>query len=529
MAQVAFTRRDFLRLVSAGAVVAAAPRALAAAVESNRPNIVVILADDMGFSDIGCYGSEIATPNLDSLAANGLRFTQFYNSARCCPTRAALLTGLYPHQAGVGHMVEDLGQPGYRGFLNDSCVTIAEVLKPAGYHPLMVGKWHVGEQRPHWPTDRGFEHYYGLVNGGSNYFKIDANRTFAQDTRPIDPATADGFYLTDAFSDGAVRYIDEYARKPEPFFLYLAYTAPHWPLHARPDDIARYKGKYLIGWDKLREQRRRKLVELGLIDGSLPLTPRDPRARDWSALSDAEKEERDLRMAAYAAQIDRMDAGIGRVIAKLKETGAFQNTLILFLSDNGGCAEAINRGTAGVPPGGKESFMSYGLAWANASNTPFRLYKHWVHEGGISSPLIAHWPGHISPGTITRQVGHVIDVMATCVELGGAGYPGTRNGQAITPLEGRSLVPIFHGKDREANQLICWEHEGNRAVRQGDWKLVGKNGGPWELYDTSADRVELIDLAGKHPDKARELSDLYDAWAKRCGVVPPKELTKKKA
>jgi arylsulfatase A-like enzyme len=323
----------------------------------NRPNIVVILADDLGVSDIGCYGSEIATPNLDRLATNGLRFTQFYNTARCCPTRASLLTGLYPHQAGVGHMVENKGHPSYQGYLNDRCVTIGEALKPAGYHPLMVGKWHVGERKGHWPTDRGFERFYGLVSGGSNYWKLDKGRIFADEDKATDPTSAPGFYMTDAFTDRAVKYIGDYAPKAkqgEPFFLYVAYTAPHWPLHAHPADIAKYRGKYLIGWDTLREQRRARMIELGLIAKDMPLTPRDPKVPAWDTLSNVEKDAWDLNMAVYAAQIDRMDQGIGKILDKLKETHGEQNTLVLFLADNGGCAEEISRSEVpGTPPGPK--------------------------------------------------------------------------------------------------------------------------------------------------------------------------------
>jgi arylsulfatase len=497
---------------------------------AKRPNIIVILADDMGFSDIGCYGGEIATPNLDMLAKNGMRFTQFYNNARCCPTRACLLTGLYPHQAGIGHMVDNKNNPAYQGYLNDSCVTIAEALKPAGYHPLMAGKWHAGEKRPHWPADRGFEHFYGLVSGASNYFQLEKGRTFAEDNTPIDPTSAPGFYMTNAFTDRALRYIDDYSRNTEPFFLYLAYTSPHWPLHALPEDIAKYKGKYMKGWDSLREERRQRMIDLGIIDKSTQLTPRDPKAKPWAELSQQQKEERDLRMAVYAAQIDRMDQNIGRLIAKLKETGQYENTLILFMADNGGCAEVVERSEdPSAPLGSKGSFLSYGVPWANASNTPFRLYKHWVHEGGISSPLIAHWPGHIQPNTFHRDPAHLIDIMPTCLELAAAKYPARFKGKSITPLEGRSLLPILQGQSNPPQRPIFWEHEGNRAVRQGQWKLVAQEGKPWELYDLSADRAELTNLADKNPAKVTELTDLYDRWAKRAGVVPWKELNKKKA
>ncbi|UCD27315.1 MAG: arylsulfatase, partial [Planctomycetota bacterium] len=400
-----------------------------------RPNIILIMADDMGFSDIGCYGSEISTPTLDRLASNGLRFTQFYNTARCCPTRAALLTGLYQHQAGIGHMVGDYGFPSYQGYLNHRCVTIAEALKGGGYQTLMSGKWHVGEERPHWPTDRGFDRYYGLISGGSNYFRLDSNRQMAVDDQPYLPKGED-FYMTDAFSDNAVNFIDEYGREDKPFFLYLAYTAPHWPLHAWPEDIARYRGKYTIGWDELRKRRHKKMIDMGIVDVSWPLTPRDERVPAWANIPEEKRDMWDLKMAVYAAQIDRMDQGIGKILAKIREIGELDNTLIMFLADNGGCAEIINRGKRGAPPGHRDSFTSYEIGWANASNTPFRLYKHWVHEGGISSPLIVHWPIVIKKPNITHQPGHLIDIMATCLDVAGVEYPKTYNGQPITPLEG---------------------------------------------------------------------------------------------
>ena len=490
------------------------------------PNIILIMADDMGFSDIGCYGGEIATPNIDRLAAGGLRFTQFYNTARCCPTRASLLTGLYAHQAGVGHMVGNKGIPPYQGYLNEQCVTIAEALGPAGYHTLMSGKWHVGEQRPHWPCDRGFDRYYGLISGGSNYWRLDPGRRFARDNEPAKPE-GDDFFMTDAFSDNAVAMLDEVGRDPKPFFLYVPYTAPHWPLHAHPEDIARYKGKYLKGWDALRQERHARMKRMGIVDKTWPLTPRDSRAPAWESVKD--REMRDLKMAVYAAQIDRMDAGLGRILKKVKELGKEENTLVLFLADNGGCAEEINRGKKGVPPGPADSFLSYGLPWANASNTPFRLYKHWVHEGGISTPLVAYWPKVIKKGgAITHEVGHLIDIMATCCDVAGAEYPKIHEGKPITPCEGKSLLPIFQAGRRQGHEAIYWEHEGNRAVRMGKWKLVSRRPGKWELYDMEADRTELEDLAARHPDAVKKMTAVYEAWAKRCGVVPWSTFARKK-
>jgi arylsulfatase A-like enzyme len=528
------TRREFLKRLGAGAILSPlrecfhAVGVQAGMKPAERPNIVLIMADDMGYSDIGCYGGEVHTPNLDRLAAGGLRFSQFYNAARCCPTRASLLTGLYPHQAGIGHMVADRGYPAYQGCLNDRCLTIAEALKPAGYHTLMSGKWHVGEDRPHWPTDRGFDRYFGLVSGAANYFDVSQDkakgvvRKVALDDRPYEPPK-EGFYITDAFSDHAVRLLDEHGRDERPFFLYLAYTAPHWPLHALPEDIARYKGRYLKGWDAIREERYQRMVKMGIISDKWKMSPRDGENPPWSEEKD--KELMDLKMAVYAAQIERMDRGIGRVLDKIRELGKQENTLVMFLSDNGGCAEGGPQGfdnrKNGRPPGGVNSFMSYGQSWANASNTPFRRYKHWVHEGGIATPFIAYWPAAIqSRGTITHEVGHLIDVMATCLDVAGAAYPGTREGRELTGLEGRSLLPVFLEGTRQGHDALFWEHEGNRAVRQGKWKLVAAHGKPWELYDLEADRTELNDLAGEHADKVQELKALYDGWAKRCGVLP---------
>lgn len=493
----------------------------AAAADAARPNIIVILADDMGFSDIGCYGSEIATPNLDKLAAGGLRFTQFYNTARCCSTRAALLTGLYSHQAGVGHMVEDHNVPGYRGFLNDRCATIAEDLRAAGYATFMSGKWHVGEKRPHWPVDRGFDRYYGLVSGGSNYFRIDPERILALDDKKIDAEP--GYYATNTFTDHALEFIEVQRGKAQPFFLYLAYTAPHWPLHALPEDIAKYRGKYTAGWEALRESRYKKLIELGIIDKNWPLSPRD---RSWEDAKD--KDEWDLRMAVYAAQVDRMDQNIGRVMAKLKEMNIDENTLVMFMSDNGGCAEDINRGKAGAEIGTADSFTSYKPGWANASNTPFRMFKHWEHEGGISTPLVVSWPAKIKKSALTPVIGHVIDILPTCLDVAGAQPLKTLNGNDLQPVEGKSLLPVFTGSSQEVHDVVYWEHEGNRAVRQGKWKLVAKHKAKWELYDMLADRTELNNLAGKNEEKVKELSAFWDAWAKRVGVVEPEELNKKK-
>lgn len=524
-------RRTFLQLM--GAAAASAPgQAMATGTEpassKARPNIVVILADDMGFSDLGCYGSEIRTPNLDGLASDGVRFTQFYCAARCCPSRATLLTGLYPHQAGMGTMVGRADKPQkppgpYQGYLNDRCVTIAEVLKQSGYRTYMSGKWHVGERPDHWPRKRGFDRYFGLISGASSYYTIReeerGRRAMALDDDRFTPPD-EGFYMTDAFTDYAVQFLEGHGASEDPFFLYLPYTAPHWPLHAHPEDIDKYRDRYHDGWDALREERYKRMIDLGIIDPKWALSPRDSEAPSWESVDN--KDDWALRMAVYAAMVDRMDQGIGRVLDTLEKIGAEENTLVLFLSDNGGCHENVEGRKLNKPgtlPGERGSFVAYQRPWANASNTPFRLFKHWIHEGGIATPLIARWPGVIrNHGGLTHQVGHIIDLMATCIDVAGAEYPTTFNGNPIAPLEGKSLVPIFEGKTREPHDALYWEHFKNRGIRQGKWKLVATKTGDWELYDLEADRTELNDLGAKHPDKAKELNRLFDAWANRVGV-----------
>jgi len=524
-------RRAFMRSV-AGTLAAAsmgAGRRASARPAPKPPNIVIILADDMGFSDLGCYGSEISTPNLDGLAQRGVRFTQAYCAARCCPSRAALLTGLYPHQAGMGDMVSTIKKPRpagpYQGYLNRQCVTIAEVLRTSGYRTYMSGKWHVGESPEHWPRQRGFDRYFGLISGASSYFEIlkeeDPPRVMARDDNPCVP-DSERFYMTDAFSDNAVRYIEEHDQS-KPFLLYLAYTAPHWPLHAWPEDIARYRGKYKIGWDALREQRYKRLLELGIISPRWPLSPRDDEVPAWDSVDN--KDDWDLRMAVYAAMISRMDYGIGRVLDTLRKRGMEDNTLVLFVSDNGGCHERIRKDKLSKPgalPGDRGSYVAYERNWANASNTPFRLFKHWCHEGGIATPLIARCPALIpEKGALAHQVAHITDILPTCLEAAGVKYPESFDGHPITPTVGKSLVPIFDGKTRQPHERLYWEHEGNRAVREGRWKLVATKEGQWELYDMEADRTELHDLSKTQTDKAVQLNGAWEEWATGCGVGTP--------
>ncbi|MDZ7723224.1 MAG: arylsulfatase [candidate division KSB1 bacterium] len=494
----------------------------------SKPNILLIMADDMGFSDLGCYGSEIKTPHIDRLAREGLRFTQFYNAARCCPTRASLLTGLYPHQVGMGGMVvrkpDESYTGAYQGYLNNECVTLAEALKPVGYTTLMSGKWHVGEFRPVWPVDRGFDRYWGLISGAANYYNVTRTknhqpiRTMARDNEEI-PLPTENFYMTDAITENAIEMLKENSDKP--FFQYVAYTAPHWPLHALPEDIEKYKGKYMEGWDALRKKRYQKMVELGIIRKEWGLSPKDEGAIDWENVPDHEL--MDLKMAIYAAQIDRMDQGVGKILQTLQEQGRLDNTIVLFLSDNGACSEYGPLGhdfwENGVLPGGEESYQSYGRSWSNASNTPFRLHKHWVHEGGIATPLIVRWPQMIPKGgKMTHQPGHIIDIMATLIDIAGVEYPSNNNGNTVQPLRGKSLLPVLRGKVREPHSYLFWEHEENKAVRHGKWKLVAESGKEWELYDIESDRSEMDDLAAEHPEIVKEMNIAWEQWANKVGV-----------
>ena len=539
-----------------------------AAAATAKPNLIYILADDMGFSDLGCYGGEIGTPNLDALAAGGLRFTQFYNTARCCPTRASLLTGLYPHQAGVGHMVDSKkGGPGYQNDLNKNCVTIAQALKPAGYRAYAVGKWHVtpiakdGSEpaRHNWPLQRGFDRYYGTIHGAGSFWdpsSLVRDNHIVTCVSDAEYQPKEPYYYTDAISDHAVRFIREHAQQSadKPFFLFVAYTAAHWPMHAKESDIAKYKGRYDTGYEPIRAARWAKAKQLGLVDPKWELTP---ASGAWDGVRNKAFEAR--CMEVYAAMIDSMDQGIGRIVAELKARGQFENTLICFLQDNGACAEPMGRGTNfsaraekpslpplaptdrqhgsvpkqtrdgfpvrqgyGVMPGAADTYIGYGRDWANVSNTPFREYKHWVHEGGISTPLVAHWPkGIAARGELRSQPGHLIDLMATAVDLAGAQYPADLNGERITAMQGVSLRPAFANLPLPRTEPLFWEHEGNRAARDGQWKLVAKGpGGKWELYDLLADRTETHDLASAEPAKLKDLVAKWDAWAKRANVIP---------
>lgn len=517
------------------------------------PNIIIILADDLGYSDLGCFGSEISTPNLDHMAAEGLRMTQFYTTPRCCPSRAALLTGLYPQQAGIGNMMEDRGLPGYRGELNHNTPTIAEELRTANYHTAMVGKWHLShiffdgkkqlnhqtdeswwDDKKDWPRQRGFENYFGTIHGVCSYYDP---FSLVNGNTPIQPDSTN-FYYTDVIADHAVADINHLGGTEKPFFLYVAYTAPHWPLHAPEKDIARNRKTYMAGWDVIRSNRYQRQIQMGIINKDWPLSPRDPRVRPWEEVRDKEWEAN--RMATYASMVEHLDTGVGKIIETLKQKRIDTNTLVIFFADNGACAEvimpewydipsrtrdsrqvAVGNGNHSVLAGPDNVWQSYGVPWANVSDTPFVLYKHFTHEGGIASPFIARWPAVIQKtGGFSGELGHVTDIMATAVDVAGAKYPDRFNGNATQPLEGSSLLPVFEGKGRPHPKPIFWEHEGNRAVRLEQWKLVALHGKSWELYDTLADRTERNNLAAAHPEKVKELSELYDAWAKRCNVVP---------
>ncbi|MGB1128621.1 MAG: arylsulfatase [Haloferula sp.] len=529
--------------------------------EAPRPNIVVIMSDDMGYSDLGCYGGEISTPTLDRLAEGGLRYTQFYNTGRCCPTRASLLTGLYAHQAGIGQMTGDGGQPGYTGDLGRDAMTMAELLKTAGYSTYMSGKWHVTKQlkpdgdKSNWPLQRGFDRFYGTIIGAGSLFDP---WTLTRGEKAITPDNdeeyqPEQYYYTDAISDYAARYVKEHADKAaeKPFFLYVSYTAAHWPMHALDRDIAKYKGKYDAGYEVIRKARYEKMKKLGVIE-NWPLSPAPQLWKDFPE----EQKAWELRcMEVYAAMVDSMDQGIGRIVKSLEETGQLENTLILFLQDNGGCSE--NRGRSprkdavtgvkpmgkdelqtemvpirsraghpvltgpGVMPGPSETYIAYGRNWANVSNTPLREYKSRVHEGGISTPLIAHWPKGISArNELRHRPGHLMDIMATCVDLSGADYPKEFEGRKIQPLEGLSLGPSF-SKDETPDRALMFEHYGKAAIRKGKWKLVRLGyRKPWELYDIEKDRSELNDLSKEKPELAKELADLWEKEAQRTRIYP---------
>ncbi|HTN22300.1 MAG TPA: arylsulfatase [Pelobium sp.] len=532
--------------------------------KDQRPNIIVILADDLGYSDLGCYGGEISTPNLDYLAKNGVRFRNFYNISRCCPTRASLLTGQYNHDAGIGEMTTDRNRPGYRGYLTENTVTIAEVLKTAGYHTAMSGKWHVSNtieqptaekqlawlnhQESHplfspieqYPTSRGFEKYFGTIWGVIDYFDP---FSLVSGTTPIKNVPKD-YYHTDAINDTTSAYIREFAKEEKPFFIYVAQNAPHWPLHALPEDIEKYKDTYKVGWDAIRTARYGRMVKMGLIDPkTTPLSPRLNNELSWDKNPHKEWDAR--AMAVHAAMIDRMDRGIGRIINTLKETGELDNTIIVFLSDNGASPEDAMRYGPGFDrtsetrdgrkiafpvnksvehmPGSELVYSSIGERWANVANTPYQLAKAQSYEGGVRTPMIISWPKGMraEKGSYSDQVGHVMDFMKTFMDVSNAAYPKTYKGNTISPTTGNSLLPAIEGKRVYGHQVLFNEHYNARYVRDNGWKLVSRSGDKiWHLYKIDEDETEMNDLAGKYPQKVKELSEKWQKWANENKVLP---------
>ena len=501
-----------------------------------RPNVILILADDLGWSDVGCFGAEISTPNIDRLASDGRRFTQMYNNCRCSPTRASLLTGLYPTQTGIGLMTQSQGTPEYQGYLNRRCVTLAEALGPAGYKTSISGKWHVAGNRQQraWPHARGFdEAYCGL--GGNGYFTIEQYRNGELIGISDDP----DFHLTDSTTDHAVETISRFCAGDQPFFSYVAYNAPHFPLHAREEDIAPYRGQYLKGWESVRRSRYEAGIAKGVLDPAWALPDPDPNAETWPGGQDPIWQ--DARMAAYAAQVTQMDRGIGQIMDCLSANNVRDNTLVFFLSDNGACSKELEtRGAQQIPtrndkpmkvgnrpdvlPGPSDTWQSYGLSWANASNSPFRRFKKWCEEGGIATPFIASWPAAIEPdGLDTRSVLHVMDFMPTLLELAGAEYPRQFNERTIRRVQGESFADLLvtsAAVRRKRSKPLFWEHLGHRAARFGPWKIVAEEptGDDWSLFDMRVDRTETVDVAADHPKTVGRLSRQWDRWKGRVGV-----------
>ena len=529
--------------------------------ENGKPNILIILADDLGYSDLGCYGGEIHTPNLDSLAQNGVRFNRFYNAGRSCPSRASLLTGLYPHQAGVGRMTFDDHLPGYRGTMTHNGVTIAEVLKSAGYQTGMIGKWHVSETplRPdqrewlnhqvqhdeftlkeNYPTRRGFEDFYGTIYGVVDYFDP---FSLVNGEEPVNEVPK-GYYSTIALSDSAVSYINRYARSDKPFFMYLAYNSPHWPLQALEEDIKKYEDTYKVGWEAIRDARYQRMIKLGIFPEQSDYLTNRLSTKEWNTNSDSLWDAR--AMAVHAAMVDRMDQEIGKVLKALKLTGKMENTLIFFLSDNGCSAEICQDYAPGendrpdmlrdgtpiiypknkeVMPGPETTYASLGPEWANVLNMPFRFWKAKMYEGGICTPMIACWPKgiKIKKGSVNSEMCHIIDFMATAIDLAKAEYPAVYNGNNIQPFEGKSLVPILQTGKRKGHEIIGFEHFNEKAMMSKDgWKIIRPNrkDSSWELYNLNIDRTEKNNVADKYPERLNQMISQYEAWEKRTMVVP---------
>ncbi|MCC8154737.1 MAG: sulfatase-like hydrolase/transferase [Tannerellaceae bacterium] len=549
-----------LKIGVAGALFAFGNSSCTQPPQETRPNIIVILADDLGYSDLGCYGGEIETPNLNRLAENGIRFSYFYNASRSCPTRASLLTGLYPHQAGIGRMTFDQQQPGYRGTMTYNGVTIAEVLSEAGYQTGMIGKWHVAETplRPdqrqwlahhvqydefapkdNYPTYRGFQDFYGTIYGVVNYFDPFSLVNGEESVRSVPK----DYYSTIALTDSAVSYVNRYTQNDKPFFMYLSYHAPHWPLHALAEDIEKYENTYKVGWDKIREDRYERIRQLGLFEQENEYLSSRQFTDTWEENPTQEWDAR--AMAVHAAMVDRMDQEIDKLIATLEANGQLDNTLILFMSDNGCSNEDCQFYSEGendrpaemrngekiiyprqkeVLPGPENTYASIGARWANVANTPFRYWKAKSFEGGICTPMIAHWLKGIQQpkGAVTREMGHVIDIMATCLDLSGAEYPTEYKGNPIIPLEGKSLNAIFKTGQREGYEELCFKHFEEKAfIDKSGWKIIRQGiTKPWELYNLKEDRTEMNNLADQYPEKVKEFEERYLLWENRALVNP---------
>lgn len=509
-------KKTLILFVCLGVLVSCKKTVESTPVQNPKPNVILILADDLGWSDLGCYGSEVSTPNLDKMASQGIRFTQMYNTSKCFPSRASLLTGLYSQQTGYNKS--------YKQPMNNA-ITLGELFKEAGYTTMWSGKQHSTEL----PTTRGFDHYSGLFEGASNHFNPGLQREGEgqpAQKRPDRPWVIDGeiiqpytpskdFYTTDAFTDYALGWMDK-QKKDKPFFLYMSYTAPHDPLMAWPEDIEKYKGKYKEGYEAIRNARFQKQKELGLISADYPLS--QSTFQNWDELSEEQKVEEDLKMAVYGAMIDRLDQNIGRLLSKLDEMQIRENTLILFLSDNGASSEVVNLKNGTGEIGSLTRWTSLGPDWANVSNVPLRLFKNYSHEGGIKTPLIAYWPSGIKEGNqISNTPLHLIDLMPTLAELSKAKYPMEYNNQIIKPLDGISFLPILKGEEVERGKPLFWEWLHGKAVRDGDWKLVAlKN--KWALYNLKTDPVEENDLSEEYPEKYKELELKYQQWIQKMGI-----------
>ncbi len=548
------SRGEFLQLTAAGTLSAALPNFLQIDTENaERPNVIAIMADDMGFSDAGCYGGDINTPNIDRLAEGGLRFRQFYNCARCCPTRASLMTGQYQQKVNMGDNGNTLGRNG---------ITLAEGLKQAGYDTAMLGKWHLSktESLPNrknhlawlnhqydprvpfappdsYPVNRGFDSHYGVIWGVVDYFDP---FSLVEGTEPV-KEVPDDYYLTKELNTRAVKKVQEFSKSEKPFFMYLAHTASHWPLHALDEDIAKYKNKFLDGWDAMRARRFARQVELGLFDEDEVTLPevQDGDA-DWENLTDDEKEFMADKMAAHTAMIDRMDQGIGILLDELETTGQLDDTLILFMSDNGSSPEQPKVWGPGFDRpsetrygekidykakediGSETTFLGIGPAWASATNTPFRYWKAQQYEGGAHTPCIVHWPNGLETdaGSFTDQTGHVMDILPTCLELAGAAYPEGYKGHKITPLDGKSLLPILKDEQREGHEELFFEHVGGKAMIKGDWKIVDLRGSnsSWYLYNLAEDPTETNNLAQKNSDKLEAMVQAWKEWGRVMGL-----------